>query len=549
MLKGTLEEIVYYVNEITPKYEEILAKLERLCIKGRDRSDNPIPLYLTKYRVKKADSVYLKTKRKNIHYREFTDYGGLRLLCLFEQDIIKVFDYFLSVLVDSDYHLRECYAYNWDLKSDSLYVLKKITEKYFSGYTIRPENKTSGYKSIHCLVVTDEGMVVEVQLRTLVQDVWSELEHTLSYKKGSVHPHIKKSFLLLSNDLQNIDDLFSHLRDISDKEKGGELFSNSKVGPKCYFEYEDDLIPVFFIDFNDVRLLYDKYRKIIRNRAISDIDLLWISEVRSVYEEIKNKCYNQSKSDTILKYWLDMENAFLLFCERRYDEAIESYDKVKNDGNEKYCVYYRLGELYFIKECSEVALNYFDQSEDLLEKCDGNSKYNRFLIKSRLALTYWSLGDEYIDIAIKEATCASEIYEKYKSDNVFSELDGLVIQNSLCWYYLERFIIASNKKNEKKIDTYFTDLQLHFENFEKKINNYDDISVNALDTAMWYYYYKYKRTKNEKDLRKAYDYAMEMKGKPTKNLSFRFANMHINHIQEVMQYSYNIFSGLVGSVK
>jgi ppGpp synthetase/RelA/SpoT-type nucleotidyltranferase len=123
MSKGTLEEIGKYVSKITPEIENILGDLEKECIKGRDRLVNPIPIYLTKWRVKKPGSVYLKTKRKNENFKKFTDYGGLRLLCLFEQDIVMVYEFFLDVLKDNKYQLKECYAYNWDEQGDLFFVL------------------------------------------------------------------------------------------------------------------------------------------------------------------------------------------------------------------------------------------------------------------------------------------------------------------------------------------------------------------------------------------------------------------------------------------
>jgi len=541
MSKGTLEEIETHISEIAPKIEATLEHLEKECIKGRDRSENPIPIYLTKWRVKKPNSVYLKTKRKNENFKRFTDYGGLRLLCLFEQDIVRVYDFFLEVLKENNYQLKECYGYNWDGQSDQFFVLNKITEKTFPGYSLRPEKKLSGYKSIHCLVVTKEDLIIEVQLRTLVQDVWSELEHTLSYKKGSVHPHIKKSFSLLSKDLENIDELFSHLRDISDKEKGGKTFSNHKIGPKCHFEYEDELFPKKILINDITRDIYNKYWDFIADGKKNgyDIDFPWFQEAKKELEKLKDALKSQ-ESDPTTTYWLDMEDAFILFCETKYDESIAKYTEIKNNTPDRYCVYYRLGELYFIKEESEMALNYFDKSETLLEKSEKHNTYNHFLIKSRLALTYWSLGDEYIDISIQEALAAKELYDQSASSENFSKKDKLVITNSLCWYYLERYIIAKRKDDKKRLDGYFTDAKLRFEELNEFIAKENDFSLGVLDTLMWYHFYKYKRTKNETDLVQAKRYALQMKGKANQNISFRIMNMHINHIQEVMQYAYDV---------
>jgi len=538
MKHGKLDKIKDYLEEITPNVEKVLGSLESLCIKGRDRIKDPIPLYLTKWRVKKPESVYLKTKRKGKKYTDVTDYGGLRLLCLFEKDILKVHDFLLGSLSSNEYDLHECYAYNWDSDSDSFYVLDKSTSKYFAGYSLTSEEKDSGYKSIHYLVVAPNKITIEIQLRTLVQDVWGELEHALSYKKGSVHPHIKKSFSLLSKDLQNIDDLFSHLRDISEKEKGGEAYSNYKVGPKCHFMYEDDLIPQVFSGNTKISEIYNQYWGLVSAQKVIDINALWVGEARKYLNELNLLLGISSESglDDLIKYWYNMEDAYMMFCEARYDEAIQIYMSVLETHDDKYCVFYRLGEIYFIKGEHEIALSYFDEAEDLLDSGVKNVYRNHFMIKSKLALIYWYLGEEYLDIALQEILEAEEIYVKYSQYVQISEEDYLDLINNICWYMLERYIIQKRKKKSKGLDGYFTDVSRRFKELER-IAPEKDAPVYVLDTFLWYYYYKYLRTKQVMFLHKAKDCALQMKEKKPGNLGFKIMNMHINHIQEVMQYA------------
>jgi len=190
---------------------------------GRD--EKQIPVYLTKWRVKSTDSIYLKTKRKNkASLDELTDIGGLRILCMFEQDLVPVNEYLVGILSDKDYKLLEFKVFNWH---DEKFIrgLKNQVKEKFKNYKDDDQEsrkRQGSYKSVHYVVsrvVGDNTCKIEIQLRTLLQDVWAELEHTLVYKKTSVHPHIRKSFDLLARDLETNDLLLTHLKDISEEEQ------------------------------------------------------------------------------------------------------------------------------------------------------------------------------------------------------------------------------------------------------------------------------------------------------------------------------------------
>ncbi|MBF0461116.1 MAG: hypothetical protein HQL87_06955 [Magnetococcales bacterium] len=74
---------------------DALGLIEKEIVKGRDKGwakddtgvSQHIPIYLTKFRVKNVESLFLKTRRKwkkGETHENFTDWGGLRVLVLFE---------------------------------------------------------------------------------------------------------------------------------------------------------------------------------------------------------------------------------------------------------------------------------------------------------------------------------------------------------------------------------------------------------------------------------------------------------------------------------
>lgn len=535
MKSGTLEEIRNYINDIEPLVTEEIKQIEELCIKGRDNAIDRIPIYFIKSRVKKSDSTFLKTKRKGKSYKDFTDYGGVRLLCLFERDMMSVHDYLLRSLSEKEFDLYECNFYNFDENEELYKKLCQSIEQYYPGHFMIKEDRVSGYKSIHYLVCRDGAVVIEIQLRTLIQDVWGELEHALSYKKGRVNPYIKKSFALLAKELQNIDNMLSYLNDIALRENAGREFEKYKERPGYYAEYEDELIPDIFIGHSLVKSEYEKYRKLIRNYLPTDE---WANKARKVYKNINKAIEGDSGiSDSKLLYWLDMENAFISFCEASYDDSFTLYNKVLGYCHDKYCVYYRLGELYFVYGRNDEALNYFDKADSILQGNDKCDHMNKLRIKMRMAYVYWTIGDEYIDVAVKQIEDAEQIYKKFSRSNECDSKMHNVLLNNLCWYALDNYIVKwrlFDKNARSKLNKYFAIAEKRFKVLKKIIDDGED-NISNLDTAAWFYYQKYLRTHDENYLIKAKEYALKMREKYGSNISYEIVGIHSEHIKEIMR--------------
>jgi ppGpp synthetase/RelA/SpoT-type nucleotidyltranferase len=539
--KVSLEQAESHLNEIKNSTKNQLIELQDICL-DKNFNESASKIYLTKYRIKSTGSLYLKTKRKNKSLDEINDYGGLRLLCLFEDDIFDVHRGFIKMLHDKHYALKCCSVYNWNTKSTN--ILKQDIDKYFTLHNKDFEKikRTSGYKSVH-YVVKQSGLKaewIEVQLRTLVQDVWGELEHSISYKKGGIHPHIKKSFYLLSKDLSNIESLLSYLKEVNQKEIAGEEYYNKLVTPKYFFKYEDKIFPQHFeLDIN-LNLCYTEYWQIIESLEISNISQDWIKQARSKLTEFDNVVtIHQMKETPELEYWINMENAFLLFCELKHEESLHEYENLLTKFGDRYCVHFRAGELHFILGHIEKALSSFDKAEELLLITDDIDHVNHFRIKTRLAYYYWSLGEEYIDISIMEIKEAQDIFIKNRA--LFDQAQYEQLINNICWYKLEKYIISlkvaeseETEENLKKAETAFEDVSLAYVPIVELLQN-SFISSHLLDTAAWYCYWVFKKTNDKEFLLKARQYALSINDK-VKLTSYPFKSMktHMNHIQAIM---------------
>lgn len=437
----TYEQIKEYHKEMTgrnnsgPLYS-ILSDLERSIISDRDDLEKKLPVYLTKWRVKSINSIYLKTKRKSDRTKndcinsveDITDYAGLRILCLFEQDLIIVNEYlvkeFLPKLITK---IKTIKLFNWKesnkLQENLINTLNLLKIK-FPDADIIPINmldKERGYKSIHYVVYVshcNKIYPVEIQARTLLQDVWGELEHALVYKRGNVNPHIQKSFYLLSRDLETSDMLMTHLRNIRDREKGVEDFAKKRTGPYKNLGYEKDLIPDIFKPegkfWSDFKIFDDHS---ISDRIPENL-VEWTDKFTSFYEKIFDALSGQDTKDEKVKYWLDAEKAFLHFVKGEFEEAKKKYNDIinsKNWKNKYYVPYFRLGEIKFIEGDIEGALVDFDISEEILSRYPKPNSVNAYRIKVKLAHLYWQLGNEYLKLALEEINEAKKFMMKIAS--------------------------------------------------------------------------------------------------------------------------------------
>lgn len=543
MSYGILDEIKKYISSVDVKYKEEFLKLEDEFASARDNIEAPVPIYFSKWRVKKPESAYLKVKRKGRSYKTLTDYGGMRLLCLFESDMVKIHDFLLSLFIEMEYDLYECIIYNFDRKGDMYFALKQSEQKHFPGHFMSSDSKMSGYKSIHYLVYTKEGLYIEVQLRTLVQDVWGELEHALSYKNGSAHPHIKKSFYLLAKDLENVDDMLSYLKDLEEKERAANTYSDEKERPTFYFEYEEDLLPMCFLKVSDIYEKHKEYRDCI-DKAMRCATNESYFEVRRIYEDICDVVLEKYSDDPLLDYWLKMEDAFIDYGGLKCEDAIKKYIDILVNYPERYCVYYRIGQIYLIKEKIADALSCFDEASSLLEKDKGKNILNQFRIRNLLAYTYWQLGSGYIDISICEIEKAEKIYNENINSGIFRKDHYFNLINNIAWYGLERYILSTNDKGDVKkrveADRYYAysvRKNKILENFVEK----EDCDDKASDTLAWFYFQKYRRTKCFDSLKKAKRYAIKMSALISDAKHINMLNIKIRHIQEIMQECNEVF--------
>lgn len=199
-----MKDIEQWYDKNRAKYEQFSKEVEEIITKILKLKD--IPYQSVCHRVKGKDS-YLN-KCKNEKYtdpvNQITDISGIRIIAYTNQDVACI----CNILQD-EFCVDEGNSEN---KADNL-EMDKVG--YLSVHYIlqlsRKRLELSEYKLY-------EGLKCEVQVRTLLQHAWAELEHDRNYKFAGVLPkEIKRRFYLIAGVLEMMDHEFDKLSEDIDE--------------------------------------------------------------------------------------------------------------------------------------------------------------------------------------------------------------------------------------------------------------------------------------------------------------------------------------------
>lgn len=195
------------LNDLTVKIEQLIEEL----LKSKN-----ITIHQLSKRLKKRDSLEKKILSKNDKYSclaEITDVVGLRVITYLESDVDTVAELF-----------KEQFQIDANLSVDK----RKLDANQF------------GYKSLHLIASFDDirknlpenirfnNIKFEIQIRSILQHAWAEIEHDLGYKGIATIPETaKRTFNRLSALLEITDIEFDRLKnELTDYEsKVSELIS------------------------------------------------------------------------------------------------------------------------------------------------------------------------------------------------------------------------------------------------------------------------------------------------------------------------------------
>lgn len=124
-------------------------------------------------------------------FERITDLAGVRVLHLYQDQLIDIHKFITSRVEAGDWVFNENpIAYSWDPES----------QRFFEALKLDVKIKESYYTSIHYVVrpANDNNVKCEIQVRTLFEEIWGEIDHTINYPNQSSAPATTEQLRVLS---------------------------------------------------------------------------------------------------------------------------------------------------------------------------------------------------------------------------------------------------------------------------------------------------------------------------------------------------------------
>jgi ppGpp synthetase/RelA/SpoT-type nucleotidyltranferase len=289
--KTSIGEIIVDNIELRRLYEKKKTKYKRLVhlvslILNSALDKNNIKIHSMTQRVKEYSSFLEKVERKRYKdpFSQCTDLAGCRIICLFLSQVEEI-----KKIIQQEFEVIE--------------VTNKRTAKKYDQF---------GYLSLHMLVkipknrakfteFTDlEELVCEIQIRTILQEAWAEIEHYLNYKsaKQEKNKELLRKIFSLAGMFEVADSTFEEIH-----ENFSKLVRDKKIVDKEFisalnlFKFSQEYFPWFNEEWNK-----KQERAFFKlSNEIKNINIKSIENIKKILEKYKKELkkyelYHQEKS-------------------------------------------------------------------------------------------------------------------------------------------------------------------------------------------------------------------------------------------------------------
>ncbi|NHC09781.1 RelA/SpoT domain-containing protein [Stutzerimonas degradans] len=161
-----LSQTAAYIGNIIQKYDRVHS------VRWRVKDEQHLMEKIVRKRATK-ESKYEEISVHNYH-EIVTDLVGVRALHLFKDDFLTI-----------DQSIR----HNWDiLETPTVYTREGDREQEVADVAFETRRHPKGYRSVHYILATQplkRKISVEVQVRTIFEEGWSEIDHKIRYPNFS----------------------------------------------------------------------------------------------------------------------------------------------------------------------------------------------------------------------------------------------------------------------------------------------------------------------------------------------------------------------------
>jgi putative GTP pyrophosphokinase len=158
-------------------------------------------IHSTKFRLKDEDHLREKIIRKKVEenrditpenlFKEVTDLAGVRVLHLHKEQFVAIHTSIQGQIDGGHWFpFEKAKAYTWDPDS----------REFYQGLGLDTFVKDSHYTSVHYVMKPNDTLPItcEIQVRTLFEEVWGEMDHAINYPAPSASLACKEELRVLA---------------------------------------------------------------------------------------------------------------------------------------------------------------------------------------------------------------------------------------------------------------------------------------------------------------------------------------------------------------
>lgn len=500
--------------------------------------------YAYKMRTKPKDKLLSKvqlkrTKKPDYSLYHVTDVVGLRLVALFKYDMVDLFESVLSAISHTTSinpnpfmknGLREIIVYKGRQAFDEMTPrLKEIADKYSPTINLQEMNSYEGYSSLHIVANLDfehtelptYNLPIEIQIRTVFEDAWGEIDHKYGYiiRSGKEAGKPTKNTEHVLSHLKNLKQFTDACMDYADsiRNEATDNTSSEQVAPRKVLSVAaDEFILLRFSELRITELLIKKYSeaRTKKNEGSESNNPSLLLEAAECFKSLGDQIAQPElqQSDYLFYYYCRMNEAFCLMSTNVADN-VSTARHIYQQLEEKYVdfplVKMRLGQALSKLKMYDAAISYLEYAGKMLKGASGfigqeekkwpdslpqadyihMSKvqpkllgYNKWLkIRSLDRSELQKICDLFIEAY--DAT-----YPGLKATNLKPK-EELSLHNNLLYYCLGALTHAqqSSVKSNKSIDSLKASIKEHVKYIEEHTKSIQ-VTLSTADTLMKAYH-------------------------------------------------------------
>jgi len=195
-----VNDLVSIYSERADEFALFSKQISDFFQSSRQFNEKPLPLvHSVKSRLKDEKHLADKIKRKwsegvitekNL-FKKITDFAGVRVLHLHTQQFAGIHRAIMGQIEKGYWSLHEPpIAYSWDPEATA----------FFKSLNLKAVTRESYYTSIHYVVKPQAryDLTCEIQVRTLFDEVWGEIDHALNYPVPTTSVACKEQLRVLA---------------------------------------------------------------------------------------------------------------------------------------------------------------------------------------------------------------------------------------------------------------------------------------------------------------------------------------------------------------